>query len=159
MQRDHAITEEPVTSHERVSTDLERRLRQTLASINTQTENTSVVFAARDTMGNLVGGVCGATSYGWLLVKILWVGEAQRRTGIGTALLQEAEAKARQSGCHGAWLDTSNAEARAFYLRHGYREFGALENGPGQRPAAHKRWFLRKSLQDASGYSSSVQAG
>ena len=43
-------------------------------------------------------------------------------------------------------LDTSSARAERFYGRLGYRPFGALENGAGERPEGHRRVFLRKRL-------------
>jgi GNAT superfamily N-acetyltransferase len=90
--------------------------------------------------------VVASTSYGWLLVKMLWVDRAWRRTGVGTRLMAAAEEKGREIGCHAGWLDTSSAEARAFYLRLGYTVFGTLENEGGDVPAGHTRWFMRKRL-------------
>jgi hypothetical protein len=54
--------------------------------------------------------------------------------------LARAEAFAVVTRCHSAWLDTF--QARNFYLRHGYREFGALEG----YPQGQTRYFLRKAL-------------
>jgi hypothetical protein len=48
--------------------------------------------------------------------------------------------------CHGAWLDTSSVRAERFYGRLGYRPFGALGNGAGERPEGHRRVFMRKCL-------------
>ena len=87
-----------------------------------------------------------STSYGWLLVKMLWVDSAWRRTRVRTRLMAAVEEKGREIGCHAAWLDTSSAEARAFYLRLGYTVFGTLENEGGDVPAGHTRWFMRKRL-------------
>lgn len=107
---------------------------------------------ARDRDGELVAGLIGTTSYGWLLVKMLWVAEAVRRQGLGRRLMQVAETEALRRGCHGAWLDTSSDRARQFYVTLGYEQFGLLENSGEERPAAHRRWFLRRSLasEDAS---------
>ena len=57
-----------------------------------------------------------------------------------------AELEGRELGCHGAWLDTSSMDARQFYLRHGYEDFGTLENRKGQFPAGHMRWFMKRDL-------------
>lgn len=126
--------------------EIERRLLDALSGINRQSANVPIVLAARDGAGALVGGLTGATSYGWLLVKTLWVAEGQRGSGIGSRLMQAAEDAGRAAGCHGAWLDTSNAGARAFYVRLGYADFGQLDNGPGQVPEGHVRWFMKKPL-------------
>ena len=124
--------------------EIESYLLRDLRSLLPQAENISVTYAVRDDKGTLVAGISGATSYGWLLVKVLWVHEDHRGQGLGARLLAIAENKARELGCHAAWLDTSNPAAEAFYLRHGYSLFGELENGEGELPEHHRRAFMRK---------------
>ncbi len=89
----------------------------------------------------------GSTSYGWLLVKMLWVADEMRGGRIGTRLMDEAECLARSRGCHAAWLDTSSADAERFYLRLGYESFGDLANTPGEQSQGHRRTFLSKRLR------------
>jgi predicted N-acetyltransferase YhbS len=101
--------------------------------------------------GDLIGGLVGSTSYGWLLVKMLWVAEGERGRGQGTRLMAQAEAAARLRGCHGAWLDTSSARAERFYARLGYAPFGALRNEVGEHPQGHRRAFLAKRLTVGAG--------
>jgi ribosomal protein S18 acetylase RimI-like enzyme len=105
-----------------------------------------LALLARDAERDLVGGLIGSTSYGWLLVKMLWVDERARGRRLGQELMQAAEREAVRRGCHGAWLDTSSAAAARFYERLGYRTFGTLENRPDDRPVGHRRWFMRKRL-------------
>jgi hypothetical protein len=45
---------------------------------------------ARGTRGVMIGGLIGSTSYGWLLVKMLWVAEELRGHGLETQLMVEA---------------------------------------------------------------------
>lgn len=104
----------------------------------------SLNVIARDRTGKLVAGLVGTTSYGWLLVKMLWVADAVRRHGLGSYLMHIAEMEGRRRGCHGVWLDTSSDRARQFYLALGYEQFGLLENLPGEAPSGHRRWFLQK---------------
>lgn len=111
----------------------------------------SLALLAHDTERQLVGGLIGSTSYGWLLVKMLWVDERVRGRRLGPALMQAAEREAVRRGCHGAWLDTSSAAAARLYERLGYQTFGALENGPDDRPTGHRRWFMRKRLVRTEG--------
>lgn len=129
-----------------ISAKIERELLCALAQTNAQTENASLVFTARNDDDELIGGAAGSTSYGWLLVKMLWVSEALRGSGIGQQLIQAIEDEGRNLGCHSAWLDTSNADARSFYIKLGYADFGVLENGPGKEPEHHARWFMKKEL-------------
>jgi hypothetical protein len=60
--------------------------------------------------------------------------------------MARAEQKAREVGCHNAWLDTSSPGAMCFYAKLGYTVFGQLANGSVQQPANHSRWFMRKAL-------------
>lgn len=136
----------PDFEHADTSARIETALLSSLADLNTQSTNTSIVLTAMDDDGVLVGGVSGSTSYGWFLVKLLWVDELCRGTGLGRQLMQAAEEEARRHECHSAWLDTSNPEAHRFYLGLGYVAFGVLENSPDQQPADHKRWFMKKRL-------------
>ena len=140
------ISKVPPSRHSETAEKIEEELLCSLADLNTQSTNTSVVMSANSDNGHLVGGVTGLTSYGWLLVKILWVSEECRGAGIGGQLMLAVEEEARNLGCHSTWLDTSNSQAREFYLRLGYTDFGVLENGPGKEPIEHRRWFMKKKL-------------
>lgn len=130
-----------------LAVQLESRLLDTLRSALPQAVNSQLVLAARNREQHLLGGLVGSTSYGWLHVHILWVQDESRGTGIGTALMREAEAKAVTLGCHSAWLDTSSHGAMQFYRSLDYEPFGMLSNSESQSPADHHRWFLKKALQ------------
>jgi GNAT superfamily N-acetyltransferase len=97
---------------------------------------------ARDDAGHIVGGLIGATVWGWLELKLLWVSEHCRGRGYGTRLLRTAEEEARQRGCHHALLDTFDFQARGFYEALGYRAFASLADFP----RGHSRIFLEKAL-------------
>jgi len=92
----------------------------------------------------LAAGLHGVLAWQWLFVAALWVDDAWRGRGVGTALLTRAEAHAAATGCHSAWLDTF--QARGFYAALGYREFGALED----YPPGQTRYFMRKPLDQNS---------
>ena len=49
-----------------------------------------------------------------------------RRRGIGQELLRLAEARARERGCHSAWLDTFSFPAPEFYPKFGYKILGHI---------------------------------
>jgi GNAT superfamily N-acetyltransferase len=126
---------------------LEAELLATLRADLAQAENRRVALAATLPDGRVAGGLAASTAYGWLHVEILWISPGHRGTGLGRALMAEAEARGRAIGCHAAWLDTSSPAARAFYERLGYAPFGVLENAPGERPETHRRWFMKKALR------------
>ncbi|MFV2052382.1 GNAT family N-acetyltransferase [Aliiroseovarius sp. YM-037] len=87
--------------------------------------------------------VSGSTAYGWLLIKVLWVAPQMRRQGLGRALVADAFRRARELGCHSAWLDTSDKDAKQFYVALGFEVFGSLRNQADQAPPGHQRWFLK----------------
>lgn len=90
--------------------------------------------------GDHAGGLWGKCAYDWLFVELLAVPEEHRGNNYGKALMDQAEAIARDHGCIGIWLDTYEFQARGFYEKLGFEPFGTLDDHPiGQR-----RFFLRK---------------
>jgi GNAT superfamily N-acetyltransferase len=94
----------------------------------------------RDAAGEVVGGACGGTYWGWLFVKYLWVAEEHRGRGYGRRLLEAAEAEAARRGCHRCHLDTLEFQALPFYRKLGYEVFGTLEDCP----PGYERYYLQK---------------
>jgi GNAT superfamily N-acetyltransferase len=86
-------------------------------------------------------GLVGHLYSGWLFINLLWIETALRRTGIGTALIAEAERRAVDFGCHSAYVDTFSFQGPDFYPRFGYEVFAVLDYPPD-----HKRIFLKKRL-------------
>ncbi len=103
---------------------------------------TPLLVVVRDETGQFIGGLDGATYFGWLYVENLAVAEHQRGQGVGSRLLRAAEAEAMHRGCTHAYLDTFSFQARPFYEKHGYTLAGTLE----EFPAGHSRFFLQKRL-------------
>ena len=102
----------------------------------------------RDGQGRVRGGLVGSLYWGALAVDALWMEEELQGQGLGSALLQTAEAEALRCGCTMAHLDTMSFQALGFYEKHGYTVFGELTG----YPAGVVRYFLSKMLQpDASG--------
>ena len=136
------IAESDSSVAELIERELLKALRQSLEQAN----NEQFVLAANSDQGRLIGGLTAGTSYGWLLIKKLWVDDGQRRKGLGGLLMNDAEYRGREIGCHAAWLETSNSASRVFYEKLGYQVFGELKNYTSQIPESHHRWFMKKSL-------------
>ena len=100
-----------------------------------------LVIAVRDNANTVIGGLWGATGYGWLYTQMLLVPQALRGQGLGRSIMQRAEQEALGRGCHAAWLDTQFG-ARGFYESLGYQCFGELPD----YPPGFSRTFLKKSL-------------
>jgi len=62
----------------------------------------------REPDGDIAAGLAGSTYGDWLFIHDLWVRADLRRRGIGQELLRLAEGRARERGCHSAWLDTDD---------------------------------------------------
>jgi len=95
----------------------------------------------RDQADAIRAGLIGNCYAGWLFINLLWVHANLRRTGIGTALIPEAERCAIAFGCHSAHVDTFSFQGPQFYPRFGYEIFGTLDYPPDQ-----KRIFFKKRL-------------
>ncbi|MBV8049342.1 MAG: GNAT family N-acetyltransferase [Paludibacterium sp.] len=101
-----------------------------------------LAITLKNDAGEIVGGLWGMTSYGWLFVQLLVVPESARGQGVGSELLLMAEREAVARGCRNAWLDTFAFQARGFYEGFGYKLFGELAD----YPQGYARFFLQKSL-------------
>ena len=107
----------------------------------------SGIFPSRDVQvfayasdQELIGGLFGTISWGWLHVDIMWVAEAHRQRGIGTALMDRAEATANAMGVHQAYLETTDFQAVGFYKKRGYHIFAQLDN----QPPGHVCYYMKK---------------
>jgi len=90
----------------------------------------------------ITGGLHGVSHYGWLFIELLVIPERYRGQRLGTRLMQQAEATARDRGCIGVWLDTFSFQARGFYEKLGYEVFGEIAD----YPPGKSRFWLRKRL-------------
>ncbi|MEZ2222039.1 GNAT family N-acetyltransferase [Rhizobium sp. RCC_161_2] len=103
--------------------------------------NLGIVLKNPDT-AEIIGGLYATDEYNWLFIKYLVVPEAFRGKGFGARLISEAERVARERGYLGIFLDTYDFQAKPFYLKLGFEQFGELE-GDAQTPC---RFFLKKLL-------------
>jgi len=92
--------------------------------------------------GSLLGGISGRTFGNWCHIEYLWVSELGRGQGLGSRLLEQAEAQALARGCHSVLLDTLEFQARDFYQRHGYRTVWVQQ----QYPLTGEKYYMVKQL-------------
>lgn len=103
----------------------------------------TIALLVRDDHTNeVIGGLYGEIFYRWFFIELLAIPEETRGQGTGSHLMRMAEDIAREKGCVGIWLDTFDFQAPSFYERHGFTEFGRLDDFPPD----HKRFFLQKRL-------------
>lgn len=101
----------------------------------------SFAILLKDDAGAVTGGLWGRMAYQWLYIELFVLPDDQRHQGLGSQLLAQAEQQARASGCIGVWLDTLSFQAPAFYRRHGYSEFGRIDDFP---PGASRHFFIKR---------------
>jgi GNAT superfamily N-acetyltransferase len=123
----------PATEEEVRTSYIGRRLRQfNYGFVGQYADELPIRLNARDAAGNVVGGLRSIVFLHWLRVEVLFVDESQRRTGVGTALLVEAERMAREVGAKNAALETFEFQGPAFYAKYGYVETGRIANYAGE---------------------------
>ena len=128
----NGVTISQATDEEVRSGDIGRRLREfNYGFVGVYPEVRPIRLNARDGSGNVVGGLRAIVAMHWLRVEVLFVDEGYRRTGVGSALLLEAEDTARDMGAKNAALDTFEWQGPGFYAKHGYVEAGRIDGYAG----------------------------
>ena len=134
------ITDDPDLSAQAALADA--LLAHNVALLGDHNRRPLAILVRSDDASEVIGGLWGRTSFQWLFVELLFLPEALRSQGVGTRLLDSAEAEARQRGCRGVWLDTFSAAAAHFYKKQGYEPFGSIPD----YPAGNTRHFFLKRL-------------
>lgn len=117
------------TAEEVHSGEMGRRMRQfNYGFVGEYGQVQPVWVSAKDDTGRPIGGLRGFVFLNWLNVGLLFVDESVRRQGVGHRLLATAEQKGRELGARNATLNTFEWQAREFYLKQGYEEFGRIDN-------------------------------
>jgi len=98
----------------------------------------------KDQNGEILGGLYGRMIFRWMFIELLSVPEQGRGQGIGSKLMAQAEALAKEKNCYGVWLDTFDFQAPEFYKKLGFSQFGEIVD----YPPGHKRHFFQKRLID-----------
>ncbi|WP_257130933.1 GNAT family N-acetyltransferase [Bacillus pseudomycoides] len=101
-----------------------------------------VSFLLKDDVGKIFGGITGIIYFYHLHIDFLWVDESVRHEGYGSQLLNEIEEIAKEKNCRLILLDSFSFQAPEFYKKHGYREFGVVED----HPKGYSQHFLEKCL-------------
>jgi GNAT superfamily N-acetyltransferase len=142
---------EPVlTVTDDVDPAAQETIREGLRRFNLEQTGTSdrralAVLATHPDTGEVLGGLLGRTSLGLLFIDVFFLSEELRGRGVGSRILRAAEDEGRRRGCSAAMLVTISFQAPAFYERHGYRLFGAIDC----QPPGTRRLFMTRSLLDA----------
>jgi GNAT superfamily N-acetyltransferase len=101
---------------------------------------------ARDATGAVRGGAVGRYWGRYCDLQQLWVDEPLRRTGVGSRLLAEFEARGAGLGCSILTLETLSFQAPRFYEERGYEVVLRQEGFPH----GHVKYSMRKILATSS---------
>ncbi|HIE6630217.1 GNAT family N-acetyltransferase [Bacillus luti] len=101
-----------------------------------------VSLVVKNEEGKIFGGVTGRMYFYHLHIDFLWVDESVRHDGYGSQLLHKIEEIAKEKGCRLILLDSFSFQAPEFYKKHGYREYGVVED----HPKGHSQHFFEKRL-------------
>jgi DNA-binding MarR family transcriptional regulator/GNAT superfamily N-acetyltransferase len=100
--------------------------------------------------GRAVGcGALRATARGVGEIKRMWVATSARGLGVAQRMIESLEQHAVRIGLDRLQLDTNRtlSEARALYLRNGYREIDRYNDNPHADYWFEKRGLLRRALR------------
>ncbi|MBK5348706.1 GNAT family N-acetyltransferase [Bacillus toyonensis] len=96
----------------------------------------------QDKDSKVYGGILGEICWNWLEIHTFIIDEDIRKLGYGTKLLLEIEQIALEKNCDFIKVDTLSFQALDFYKKHGYHEFGVLDNVGRD----FKHYYLKKDL-------------
>lgn len=96
----------------------------------------------KDENDKIIGGLISVYCWNWLEIDILWIDQNYRGLGYGSRLLLEIEEIAKQKGCTFIKLNTFTFQAPDFYLKHGYRVFGVIDDAP----RGFKHYYYMKEI-------------
>lgn len=137
------VTISPATEEEVRSGYVGRQLREfNYGYVGEYPEEQYIRLNARDSQGQVVGGLRAVVAMYWLRVEVLWVNEVVRGNGVGSRLLAEAERMALEMGATNAALETFEWQAPRFYEKRGYKEVARIEKYIGNLYLA----LMRKQL-------------
>jgi GNAT superfamily N-acetyltransferase len=124
----NALIISPATEEEVRSGEIGRRLRHfNYGVVGVYPEVQPIRLNARGSDDQVVGGIRAVVAFYWLRVEVLFVDDSVRGTGIGSALLVEAERLARELGAKNAAIETFEWQAPGFYKKHGYVEAARMD--------------------------------
>jgi GNAT superfamily N-acetyltransferase len=141
MQDEYRIGEEKAEDREQAGKEILRQLLAYNASQAGPLNHQQVVLTARGRDQAMVGGLVGAHYWNGMFIDLLWIHDAHRGQGIGSALMKRVEADTKARGGELLFLNTFSFQAPGFYEKLGYKAFGTLEGMPRN---ASRTWYCKR---------------
>lgn len=92
--------------------------------------DTHFAVFARDEDGNILGGIRAVAYWNYCYIELLWLSESVRKSGVGSKLMLQAEAFAKEKGFKYMRTETLDFQAKPFYEKLGYQQYGEFPNFP-----------------------------
>lgn len=121
--------EQPTIGTDQLKTELDDLIYKFNGEATGITDGLSLQLEFRE-VTELLAGLSGWTWGGTAYIDLLWVRADLRGRGMGTRLLDEAEAEAVRRECTQVVLSTHSFQAPALYRDRGYTEFGRVQDYP-----------------------------
>lgn len=97
----------------------------------------------KEKSGETEGGIIARTWWRGLDIQYLWIADVHRGKGKGRLLMTIAEEEAIKRNCCFSYVDTLSFQAKGFYEKLGYAEYGSLDGFAD----IFSRHYLVKSLR------------
>jgi len=94
----------------------------------------------RNLNGEMIGGVFGYDSWGWLNIELVWVDKAYRGNDIASKLMAKMDDYAQLNQLNRIKLETGSFQALDFYKKIGFEVYAQLED----YPVGHTNYYLKK---------------
>lgn len=104
--------------------------------------NKPIEIIARNSNGEIIGGLYGRSIWGTLEIKTFVVKPENRNEGIGRKLIIEAEKEAKNRNCRFISLDTFSFQAPEFYEKLGFKKIGTESDFP----KGFEKYYYRKKI-------------
>ena len=134
------VNEEPVIvsdADDGLSAALEERIIQFNEEATGIRDGRLLSISRRNSDRELEGGLSGWTWGGCAYIEYVWVRADRRGHGLGSRLLAAAEEEAQTRGCTQIVVFSHTFQAPEFYRRHGYVEYGRIDDYPRGHGEVH----------------------
>jgi ribosomal protein S18 acetylase RimI-like enzyme len=121
---------------------IRRKLQDYNAGFFEIKDEPNFIISEIDENNEIIGGIVCTIVGQWLEIDFLWVKDNQRGKGLGKKLLSEAEKIGMKNKCTRAFLTTMNFQAKAFYLKYGYKIVYTQKD----YPLINEKFFMEKTL-------------
>lgn len=125
-----------------ISTGIQSYNQSYLADDVVYQADTKFAVFAKNKADEVIGGIRATAFWNYCIIELLWLSKESRGEGLGSQLMQKAEAFALVKGFEYIRTETIDFQAKPFYQKLGYKVYGELHDCP----KGHTTYCLVKAL-------------